>query len=91
MNNFNRLLKHSSKILSSLLLSAIVTIFYCSFPVITAIAQENQENSESIIEKRESDEKSESTSSPQRRNRSSILEAIWKLLLITDKYLKKSN
>ena len=81
MNNFNRLLKHSSKILSSLLLSAILTIFYCSFPVITAIAQENQENSESIIQKRESDEKSESTSSPQRRNRSSILEAIWKLLI----------
>ena len=81
MNNFDyismSLKKNSSKIISSLLLSAIVTNFYSCFPITRAMAQENWE---SINQNRVREEESESTSPPRGRDKSSILLAIWKLL-----------
>ncbi len=81
MNKFNHILssfkKNGSKIVSSLLLSAIVTACYFCFPVIRATAQEN---AESITQKKNQEESSKTTSASRGRDRSSILEAIWKLL-----------
>ena len=68
-----------------MLLSAIVTTCYSCFPINRASAQNlgklrAQENSETAIQKRETEEKSKSTSVSRGKDRSSILEAIWKLL-----------
>ena len=89
MNSFDYILrsfkKNSSKILSSLLLSVIVTTCYSCFPENKAIAQnidklKVQENSETVIQKRETEDKSKPNSDSRTRDRSSILESIWKLL-----------
>lgn len=89
MNKFNHILrsfkKNSSKIVSRFLLSVIVTSCYSCFPD-RAIAEWvpkkllAQEKSQSEWQKSDSEEKSEPISASRSRDRSSILEAIWKLL-----------
>ncbi len=99
MNKFNHILrsfkKNSSKIVSPLLLSIIVTGSFSYLSNNRAIArsaplsviaelqprkQLAQEKSQSEWQKSDSEEKSEPISASRSRDRSSILEAIWKLL-----------
>ena len=92
MNNSNRILvsfkKYTSKVVSSLLLAVIVTICYSSFSLSRAIAQENSdsqttnvpENSEPLREAQDNPQKKEPVTAIRSREKSSILEAIWKLL-----------
>ena len=81
MNNLNYIFrafkKNSSKVIFTLLLTAMVTTCYSSLSLIRASAQEN---SESTTENETKEEKSEPISTSRGRDRSSILEAIWKLL-----------
>ena len=81
VNNFNLIImsfkKNSFKFVFVLLLTITITTFYSSFLIIRAIAQEN---SESLIEKRNTEQKSESPPDPRARESSSILETLWKLL-----------
>ena len=69
--------KNSSNFVSVLLLTITITICYSSFSLSRAIAKED---SESLIENRNTEQKSEPTPAPRGRERSSILETIWKLL-----------
>ena len=97
MNSFDYILrsfqKNSSKIISSLLLSAILITCYSCFlhnkavteGAISASAQsidklKVQDNSETVRQNRETEDKSKPTSDSRARDRSSILESIWKLL-----------
>ena len=81
MNNFNLILmpslKNNSKLIFALLLTVMVTT--CSWPLNLnrAIAQEN---SESLTQPSENEPKLEPTTITRKREQSSILETIWKLL-----------
>ena len=81
MNNFNLILqsfkKNSPKFVSLFLLTITITTFYSSFSINRAIAEED---SQSLIENRNTEQKSEPTHTSRGRERNSILETIWKLL-----------
>ena len=81
MNNFNLIImsfkKNSFKFVFVLLLTITITTCYSSFLIIRAIAKED---SESLIENRNSEQKSEPPPAPIGRESSSILETLWKLL-----------
>ena len=81
MNSFNLILmsfkKNSPKFVSVLLITITITTCYSSFSIIRAIAQED---SKSLIENGNTEQKREPTPAPRSRERSSILETIWKLL-----------
>lgn len=81
MNNFNLILmsfkKNSPKFVSVLLLTITITTCYSSFSISRAIAEED---SEFLIENGNTEQKREPPPAPRGRERSSILETIWKLL-----------
>ncbi len=81
MNNLNLILilfkQNPTKFISVLLLNALIAIFYSSFTSLKAIAQED---SQSLIQPNEIEQKREAPTNTRKIKSSSILEAIWKLL-----------